>query len=46
MEDENSTTQTIHGGGAGRASTWIVEEIQNEILLEEVSKLDFLSVCI
>ena len=36
MEDENSTAQTIPGGGPGGASTWIVEENQNEIAIEEV----------
>ena len=39
MEDENSTVQTIHGGGPGRASTWIVDENENEIILEEVGIL-------
>ena len=37
LENENSTLQTIHGGGPGRASTWIVDESQNEIILDEVS---------
>ena len=36
MEDENATVQSIGGGGLGRASTWIVEEQQSQVILEEV----------
>ena len=46
MEDENSTTQTIYGGGPGRASTWIVDENQSEIILEEVVYITLALLCL
>lgn len=39
MEDENATVQSIGGGGLGRASTWIVDEQQSQLILEEVRSM-------